>query len=228
MRQAKAFKKNNSVPVFIISSIVADSWFQYTRCYPLSTWSDNIIKPIGWWTTTFLIPLPDKKELIGTLVCLTWRSPRRTYICLMSIVFSEFLQAVTGGLSWVGLQVLFQVPIEQNYFWMVTIATSLIMLLEYLFPWRKEQRFFRKDWGVDLCYLYANLFVFTVVLEAVYALGAVVFPEEWGFDSWFSWDGNCLSLSSKIFCNGGCIDCCTQMNGCGSFIRFIIPSKRWG
>ena len=89
------------------------------------------------------------------------------------------MNTMYGGLSWVWQQVVCQVPIEQNYFWMVTVATSMIMLLEYLFPWRKEQRFFRKDWGVDLGYLYANLFVFTVMLDTVYSLCAVVFPEEW-------------------------------------------------
>ena len=92
------------------------------------------------------------------------------------------MNTLYGGFSWVWQQVLCQVPVEQNYFWMVTVATSLIMLLEYLFPWRKDQRFFRQDWGVDLCYLYANLFVFTVVLEAVYALCAVVFPQDWGIE----------------------------------------------
>ena len=94
----------------------------------------------------------------------------------MSIVFSEFLQAVTGGLSWVGQQILFQVPIEQNYFWMVTAATAIIMVLEQCFPWRKKQRFFRKDWGVDLFYLYANLFIFAAVLEPVYNVLSYLLP----------------------------------------------------
>ena len=56
----------------------------------------------------------------------------------MSIVFSEFLQAVTGGLSWLGQQILFQVPIEQDYFWMVTAATAIIMVPDSAFPGRKH------------------------------------------------------------------------------------------
>ena len=42
------------------------------------------------------------------------------------------------------------------------------MLLEWFFPWRKHQRFFRKDWGRDIFYLYANIFIFTAVLQPVY------------------------------------------------------------
>lgn len=94
----------------------------------------------------------------------------------MSIVFSEFLQAVTGRLFWVGQQILFQVPIEQNYFWMVTATTAIIMVLEQYFPWRKKQQFFRKDWGVDLFYLYANIFIFASVLEPMYNVLSYLVP----------------------------------------------------
>ena len=68
------------------------------------------------------------------------------------------------------------------------------------------------------------------MLEAVYSLCAGVFPEEWGIAFFTGLGGGwqrVLSLYSKTFYNGECIDCCTQMNGCGSFTRFIIPSRRW-
>ena len=88
----------------------------------------------------------------------------------------EKVHGAASGLSWVGQQILFQVPFEQNYFWMVTAATAIIMVLEQCFPWRKKQRLFRKDWGVDLFYLYANLFIFAAVLEPVYNVLSYLLP----------------------------------------------------
>tara|TARA_B110000971_G_C19851941_1_gene427550 strand:- start:28 stop:768 length:741 start_codon:yes stop_codon:yes gene_type:complete len=42
--------------------------------------------------------------------------------------------------------------------------------LEMLFPWRKNQSFFRKDFWLDAFYMYFNFFLFTVVISGVYAL----------------------------------------------------------
>lgn len=56
------------------------------------------------------------------------------------------------------------------------MATALVMLLEVLFPWRANQRFFRKDWGLDVLYLYANIFVFSVLLEGVYGVLGKILP----------------------------------------------------
>ncbi len=76
----------------------------------------------------------------------------------------------SGGFGWLVQQVLCQTVWTANYFWMVTLLTGSILSLEWLFPWRQNQPFFRKDWGLDLLYLYANMFIFAIVLEGVYAL----------------------------------------------------------
>lgn len=89
---------------------------------------------------------------------------------------NDVLQELLGGFSWIGQQMIFQVPAQQNYFWMVTVSTVVIMILERLFPWRKNQRFFRKDWGLDLFYLYANIFVFAAVLEPAYDVLSYLLP----------------------------------------------------
>ena len=81
------------------------------------------------------------------------------------------------GLLWIAQQILCQVPGSENYFWMVTVLTFVIMLLEWCLPWRKEQRFFRKDWYTDLCYLYANLFLFAVILNGFYTILFNLLPE---------------------------------------------------
>lgn len=89
---------------------------------------------------------------------------------------NDIVQSWLGGFEWVGMQIAFQTPLDQNYFWMITIVTLLIMALEAVFPWRKHQSFFRKDWGLDLLYLYGNVFVFVVMLEGIYTVLAGVWP----------------------------------------------------
>ena len=83
-----------------------------------------------------------------------------------------------GGFSWIAKQIAFQVPFEQNYFWMVTLLTMVIMVVEYCFPWRTKQSFFRKDWGLDLTYLYANVFIFAVMLDGIYGLIEGLVPKD--------------------------------------------------
>ena len=39
-----------------------------------------------------------------------------------------------------------------------------------LFPWRKNQSFFRKDFWLDAFYMYFNFFIFTTIISGVYAL----------------------------------------------------------
>lgn len=102
---------------------------------------------------------------------------------------NQLIQIWFGGFEWVGKQIAFQTPFEQNYFWMVTLATLFIMGLEVIFPWRKDQAFFRKDWGLDLLYLYGNVFLFAVLLEGIYAAlsNAIPIGLQVGFLSDLNW-----------------------------------------
>jgi sterol desaturase/sphingolipid hydroxylase (fatty acid hydroxylase superfamily) len=42
--------------------------------------------------------------------------------------------------------------------------------LELLFPWRKEQKVFRKDFWLDAVYMYFNFFVFSSVISGLYVI----------------------------------------------------------
>ena len=88
----------------------------------------------------------------------------------MTTAIEIVLKSLTGSLHWFYRSVLFDVPWHQNYFWGLTLISFVIWGLEMLFPWRKNQSFFRKDFSLDAFYMYFNFFLFTVVISGVYAL----------------------------------------------------------
>ncbi|MDB4058221.1 sterol desaturase family protein [Flavobacteriaceae bacterium] len=88
----------------------------------------------------------------------------------MNAPIDIILNALTGSLHWFYRSILFDVPWSQNYFWGLTIISFVIWGLEMLFPWRKNQSFFRKDFWLDAFYMYFNFFIFTTIISGVYAL----------------------------------------------------------
>jgi len=88
----------------------------------------------------------------------------------MNTPIDIILNALTGSLHWFYRSIVFDVPWSQNYFWGLTIISFVIWGLEMLFPWRKNQSFFRKDFWLDAFYMYFNFFIFTTIISGVYAL----------------------------------------------------------
>ncbi|MDO7619413.1 MAG: sterol desaturase family protein [Flavobacteriaceae bacterium] len=88
----------------------------------------------------------------------------------MNAPIDIILNALTGSLHWFYRSIVFDVPWSQNYFWGLTIISFVIWSLEMLFPWRKNQSFFRKDFWLDAFYMYFNFFIFTTIISGVYAL----------------------------------------------------------
>jgi sterol desaturase/sphingolipid hydroxylase (fatty acid hydroxylase superfamily) len=88
-----------------------------------------------------------------------------------------FQNAFNGSLNWVLKSICFEVPWQHNYFWGLTIISFLIWLLELLFPWRKNQKSFRKDFWLDAFYMYFNFFVFTIVISGFYKILASLYND---------------------------------------------------
>lgn len=63
-----------------------------------------------------------------------------------------------------------------NYFWMVTLVSLLVGIAEKLFPWRKEQSFVRKQFWLDVFYMYFNFFLFKLFFLGFVGL---FFTEGW-------------------------------------------------
>ena len=78
--------------------------------------------------------------------------------------------AVLGNIHWIWRNIIFDVPLSQNYFWFLTIASFVVWGLECLFPWRKEQAIFRHDFWLDALYMYCNFFVFSIAINCLYTV----------------------------------------------------------
>ena len=51
-----------------------------------------------------------------------------------------------------------------NYFYGLIIVSLLVWGLEIAFPWRKDQKVFRKDFWLDLFYMFFNFFLLNLIV----------------------------------------------------------------
>ena len=54
-------------------------------------------------------------------------------------------------------------PSLHNYFYWLILISIFIWCLEIFFPWRKQQSVFRKDFWLDLFYIFFNFFLFSLL-----------------------------------------------------------------
>jgi len=71
----------------------------------------------------------------------------------------------------------FDVPWYLNYFYGLIAISLVVWTLELLFPWRKDQKVFRRDFWLDAFYMFFNFFVFAIVISGFYSV------LEYGFSS---------------------------------------------
>ncbi len=82
-----------------------------------------------------------------------------------------------GTLEWTWKSILMEVPWYNNYFWGLIAISLLVWSLEILFPWRKYQSVFRKDFWMDGFYMFFNFFIFAIVISGFYKLLGVFFND---------------------------------------------------
>jgi sterol desaturase/sphingolipid hydroxylase (fatty acid hydroxylase superfamily) len=95
----------------------------------------------------------------------------------MENYIEAFWNSFTGSLQWTWNSILFEVPWYTNYFWGLTVISLVVWGLEILFPWRKEQSIFRRDFWLDAFYMYFNFFAFAIVISGFYKLLEVFFMD---------------------------------------------------
>lgn len=64
-------------------------------------------------------------------------------------------------------------PDLENYFYALIAVSILVWILELLFPWRKNQPAFRKDFWLDTFYMFFNFFLFNLILFAALSSATV-------------------------------------------------------
>ena len=95
----------------------------------------------------------------------------------MQEYLDAFVNGFLGTLQWTWKSIFFEVPWYTNYFWDLVLISLLIWGLEILFPWRKHQSIFRKDFWLDGFYMFFNFFIFAIVINGVYKMLEVGFKE---------------------------------------------------
>ena len=93
----------------------------------------------------------------------------------MNTYIEAFKNAFLGTIDWTWKSIIFEVPLYTNYFWGLIIISLLVWLLEIIFPWRKEQSIFRKDFWLDAFYMFFNFFIFAIVIAGVYSVLEILF-----------------------------------------------------
>lgn len=95
----------------------------------------------------------------------------------MEKYITGFIDAVLGTLDWTWKSIIFEVPWYTNYFWALIVISLFVWFLEMLFPWRKEQSIFRKDFWLDGFYMFFNFFLFSIAISGFYKLVQLGFED---------------------------------------------------
>lgn len=95
----------------------------------------------------------------------------------MNKYIDTFIGSSIDTSLWVFNSVIGQVQWYQNYFWGLIFISLFAWGLEVVFPWRKSQSVFRKDFWLDGFYMFFNFFVFSIIISGFYAVFGVLAEE---------------------------------------------------
>jgi sterol desaturase/sphingolipid hydroxylase (fatty acid hydroxylase superfamily) len=88
----------------------------------------------------------------------------------MNKYLDAFINAFNETVDWTWKSIIFEVPWYTNYFYGLIAISLLVWVLEIIFPWRKEQSIFRKDFWLDGFYMFFNFFIFSIAISGFYKL----------------------------------------------------------
>ncbi|WP_026809787.1 sterol desaturase family protein [Arenibacter latericius] len=95
--------------------------------------------------------------------------------------FEKYLDAFTssffGMVNWTWRSIILDVPWYTNYFWGLIVISLVVWGLEIVFPWRKNQSIFRKDFWLDGFYMFFNFFIFAIVISGFYKVLELLFQD---------------------------------------------------
>ena len=95
----------------------------------------------------------------------------------MNSYVNAFIRSFNGTLDWTWKSIIFEVPFYTNYFWGLILISLVVWGLEMVFPWRKEQAIFRKDFWLDGFYMFFNFFIFSIVIGGFYKMLQIAFTD---------------------------------------------------
>jgi len=77
-------------------------------------------------------------------------------------LWSTFVSGYKGYASYLWHEITH--PSWSNYFYWLILVSAFFFLLEILKPWRAEQKILRKDFWLDLFYMFFNFFLFSLII----------------------------------------------------------------
>jgi sterol desaturase/sphingolipid hydroxylase (fatty acid hydroxylase superfamily) len=102
-----------------------------------------------------------------------------------------FLDGYTGYWSYLTHEIFN--PGWNNYFYWLIAISVIVFALEIIIPWRKDQPLIRKDFWLDVFYMFFNFFLFSLILYNGLSNVAVT-----GFNDMLSWLGINNTVAFKI------------------------------
>ena len=93
----------------------------------------------------------------------------------MEKYINAFIDAFKGTLNWTWNSITFNEAWYTNYFWGLITISLIVWILEIVFPWRKDQSIFRKDFWLDIFYMFFNFFIFAIVISGFYKVLEILF-----------------------------------------------------
>lgn len=110
----------------------------------------------------------------------------------MGKYIDTIVNSYSGYFNYLKNEILF--PSWDNYFYGLLAISLTVWLLEIMFPWRKKQAIFRKDFWLDLFYLFFNFFLLNLIL--LVALSNVTAQAIDDFLAIFNWEITSVQLFS--------------------------------
>lgn len=95
---------------------------------------------------------------------------------MMADFLNSIVNSYSGYFNYLVNEILY--PSWHNYFYWLVGLSVIVWLLELIFPWRKEQAVFRKDFWLDGFYMFFNFFIFSLIgFNAISNIGVNMFNE---------------------------------------------------
>lgn len=90
----------------------------------------------------------------------------------MTDLLNTFFSSIYGTAHWVYKLILLDssIPWQQNYFYGLILLSLFVWGLEISFPWRKNQKIFRKDFWLDSFYMFFNFFIFAIFISGFFSV----------------------------------------------------------
>lgn len=126
----------------------------------------------SWVEWSYFKELPTETGILATQNAGSQLAEATESIAQNTNLWNEVKNSWIGFADYVWREITFQVqPWYVNYFWWLIVLSLVVWGLEVMFPWRKDQPIVRKDFWLDVFYMFFNFYIFKIVIFAAFSTG---------------------------------------------------------